>query len=66
MLNVEPLVGPMVVLGSTYAIDGVLAILAINRTRPGELTGIWLAIAGIAMSVAVLPAAYVVEFLKRF
>jgi hypothetical protein len=63
--NVEPLVGPILVLGVTDVIIGILAIVTI-KTKPGELTGIWLAIAGIVTSGSAIVGAFVLEFLKHF
>ncbi len=44
---------------------GIFAIIAI-RSKPGELTGMWLAIVGIALSAVAVLGAIVFEFMSFF
>jgi len=52
-LHFEPLFQPVLVMGGTYVVLGLLAVLIIAM-KPGQLTGTWLAVAGIVAAASAL------------
>jgi hypothetical protein len=56
---------PMLMLTMAEIGTGIFAIIAI-RSKPGELTGMWLAIVGIALSAVAVLGAIVFEFMSFF
>jgi hypothetical protein len=64
VLNIEPFLGPILVLGGTTVASGVLAIITIS-SKPKELSGMWLAVIGMVAGGLAVVAAGVIAFLSH-
>lgn len=61
----QPVLPAILMVGLTNVATAVMAIIAI-RMKPGELTGLWLAVAGIGLGLLAISGAVVVEVLAAF